>query len=93
MNERIQKLSKKAFMLAHEANDIHEQEEGEELSQTQFSNVFNQKLIELTVRECIECTKEWRDAVRADSTRDYSRGYVHGCDDAIVEMKIRFGVE
>lgn len=48
---------------------------------------------ELIVRECIECTKVWRDAVRAESTRDYSRGYVHGCNDAIVVMKVRFGVE
>jgi hypothetical protein len=56
-NELIQDLSKKAFMLAHEANDIHEQEEGEELSQTQFSNAFNQKLIELTVKECADVVK------------------------------------
>jgi hypothetical protein len=52
-----------------------------------------EKFAELIVRECINCTKEWRDAVRVGSDRDYSRGYVHGCDDAIVEMKIRFGVE
>jgi hypothetical protein len=50
------------------------------------------KFAELIVRECINCTKEWRDAVRVESDRDYSRGYVHGCDDAIVEMKTRFGV-
>lgn len=49
MNERIKELSRKSFMLAHEANDLHEQEEGEELSQTEFSNVFNQKFAELIV--------------------------------------------
>ena len=54
---------------------------------------FADKFAELIVRECINCTKEWRDAVRVGSDRDYSRGYVHGCDDAIVEMKTRFGVE
>lgn len=59
----------------------------------EIPNTFAEKFAKLIVRECIECTKEWRDAVRAESTRDYSRGYVHGCDDAIVEMKTRFGVE
>jgi hypothetical protein len=48
---------------------------------------------ELIVQECIECTKEWYEARIADSARDYSRGYVHGCDEAIAEMKKRFGVE
>jgi hypothetical protein len=51
------------------------------------------KFAELIVRECIECTKEWYEARIADSARDYSRGYVHGCDEAIAEMKKRFGVE
>jgi hypothetical protein len=51
------------------------------------------KFAELIVQECIECTKEWYEARIADSARDYSRGYVHGCDEAIAEMKKRFGVE
>ena len=57
------------------------------------SDTVYEKFAELIVLECINCTKEWRDAVRVESDRDYSRGYVHGCDDAIVEMKIRFGVD
>ena len=52
-----------------------------------------EKFAELIVQECIECTKEWYEARIADSARDYSRGYVHGCDEAIAEMKKRFGVE
>lgn len=82
MNERIKELAEQAGFI-----DSRFSESGDNCE------LEIKKLIELTVRECIECTKEWRDAVRADSTRDYSRGYVHGCDDAIVEMKIRFGVE
>jgi len=54
MNEKIKELTKKAFMLAHEANDIHEQEEGEEFSETEFDNVFNQKFAELLILECSE---------------------------------------
>ena len=51
------------------------------------------KFAELIIRDCINCTKEWYEARIADSARDYSRGYVHGCDEAIAEMKKRFGVE
>ena len=52
-----------------------------------------EKFAELLIRDCINCTKEWYDARKSDSARDYSRGYVHGCDEAIAEMKKRFGVE
>lgn len=70
MNERIKELSRKSFMLAHEANDLHEQEEGEELSQTEFSNVFNQKFAELIVQEC--ALTLYKSAVR-----DKQAGFTH----------------
>lgn len=53
MNERIQKLCKQAFSLADDENDRHVQEEGEELSLTQFDNFFYAKFAELIIRECI----------------------------------------
>jgi hypothetical protein len=83
MNERIRELAKQAQKVVGHTDGGY----------TEIKVLDQEKFAELIVRECIECTKEWRDAVRAESTRDYSRGYVHGCDDAIVEMKIRFGVE
>ena len=52
MNTRIQELTRNAFMLAHEANDLHEQEHGEELSLTEFDNIFNQKFAQLIIEEC-----------------------------------------
>jgi hypothetical protein len=84
MNERIQELFDQAKVECFKMG-----------SKTATTVGYDEleKFAQLVVRECIECTKEWRDAVRAGSTRDYSRGYVHGCDDAIVEMKTRFGVE
>ena len=92
MNERIKKLAfqaklRAAILLHHYGNvDALTDSEQESLKQIE-------KFAELIVRECIECTKEWRDAVNAESINDYSLGYVHGCDDAIVEIKTRFGVE
>lgn len=89
MNERIKQLAEQAgFEITPWGNEsvpcVHQ--EGP-------IDVELEKFAELLIRECINCTKEWRDAVRVGSDRDYSKGYVHGCDDAIVEMKIRFGVE
>ncbi len=77
MNERIQELAEQAGWDNHHSK---------------FDTRIK-KFAELIVRECIECTKEWYEARIADSARDYSRGYVHGCDEAIAEMKKRFGVE
>lgn len=54
MNERIKNLSKKAWLLAHEANDQAEEDEGEELTEAEFGNVFQQKFAELIVRECAD---------------------------------------
>jgi hypothetical protein len=54
MNNRIKELAKEAFELAHEVNDIYEQEEGKELSQTEFGNVFNQKFAQLIIAECVQ---------------------------------------
>jgi hypothetical protein len=77
VNERIQELAEQAGWDNHHSK---------------FDTRIK-KFAELIVRECIECTKEWYEARIADSARDYSRGYVHGCDEAIAEMKKRFGVE
>jgi hypothetical protein len=83
MNERIKQILLQVVPMAGEDGEylpsLHTPEDIEQFAQ-------------LIVEECINCTKEWRDAVRVGSDRDYSRGYVHGCDDAIVEMKTRFGV-
>lgn len=63
MNEQIQKLCKQAFSLAHDENDRNVQEEGEELTQTEFNNFFYVKFAELILKECIS---------KAD---DYGLGY------------------
>ena len=61
MNQQIQNLSKKAWLRAHEANDQAEEDEGEELTETEFNNVFQQKFAELIVEECAKiCVKEAR---------------------------------
>lgn len=49
---------------------------------------------ELIVQECVNGIKEWRDA--ADEHMDneeYWKGYRSGCNDAIVEIIQRFGIE
>ena len=83
MNERIKQILLQVVPMAGEDGEylpsLHTPEDIERFTQ-------------LIVEECINCTKEWRDAIRVGSDHDYSRGYVHGCDDAIVEMKTRFGV-
>ena len=84
MNERIKQLALQAREYA---------ESKMQLTGVKDSAAYDKKFAELIVRECIECTKEWYEARIADSARDYSRGYVHGCDEAIAEMKKRFGVE
>ena len=58
MNERIKNLSKKAWLLAHEANDQAEEDEGEELTEAEFGNVFQQKFAELIVRECAQVSED-----------------------------------
>ena len=84
MNKRIKELALEADLITHKVPNglahLHTEKDLE-------------KFAELIVQECIECTKEWYEARIADSARDYSRGYVHGCDEAIAEMKKRFGVE
>ena len=57
MNERIKNLSKKAWLLAHEANDQAEEDEGEELTEAEFNNVFQQKFAESIVKECLDIIK------------------------------------
>ena len=89
MNERIKQLAEQAgFEITPWGNEsvpcVH---------QSGPIDVELEKFAELIVQECIECTKEWYEARIADSARDYSRGYVHGCDEAIAEMKKRFGVK
>ena len=88
MNERIKELVEQATeKIANDGKDLW-------LGKPHYRLVFNkEKFAELIVRKCIECTKEWRDAPRDKPNEDYWKGYEHGCDDAIVEMKTRFGVE
>jgi len=48
----------------------------------------------LIVKECIEGIKEWRDASDEHMDKEeYWKGYRSGCNDAIVEIIQRFGVE
>jgi hypothetical protein len=102
MNEKFKELSRKSFLLAHEANDLHEQEEGEELSQTEFGNVFNQKFAELIVRECIsQCEKIRNDAqfliqngdVLTESGRMLHEGVWGGAANCAHAIQQHFGVE
>ena len=58
MNERIKNLSKKAWLLAHEANDQAEEDEGEELTEAEFNNVFQQKFAESIVKECAQVSED-----------------------------------
>jgi predicted metal-dependent phosphoesterase TrpH len=86
MNERIKELKQ-------QARDFYLLQEDLDCSTKELHELVEQKFAELIIRDCINCTKEWYEARIADSARDYSRGYVHGCDEAIAEMKKRFGVE
>jgi hypothetical protein len=83
MNKRIQELAEQAF---NEYESVYK-------SDANIPKEFTEKFAELIIRDCINCAKEWYDARISDSARDYSRGYVHGCDEAIAEMKKRFGVK
>ena len=92
MNERIRELAVQADNYAYKMNP-EQDSYGRSANPRKFQQDRDAKFAELIVQECIECTKEWYEARIADSARDYSRGYVHGCDEAIAEMKKRFGVE
>ena len=85
MNEQIKKLAK-------QANDF--------ASEYEFENggdefvIFKEKFAELIIRECIEGIKEWRDASDEHMDKEeYWKGYRSGCNDAIIEIIQRFGVE
>jgi len=55
-----------------------------------------EQFAELIVKECISCASEWNasaDEHISTDSKDYWNGYRHGCDDAIVEMETRFGIE
>ena len=86
MNERIKNLSKKAWLLAHEANDQAEEDEGEELTEAEFGNVFQQKFAELIVAECIiSAEREWNRNGDTEHNRAISK--------VIESIKQHFGVE
>ena len=53
-----------------------------------------EKFAELLITKCIEGIKEWRDASDEHMDKEeYWKGYRSGCNDAIVEIIQRFGVE
>ena len=85
MNERIKNLSKKAWLLAHEANDQAEEDEGEELTEAEFGNVFQQKFAELIVRECAQ--------VSEDDITDGDACCTNTADRIARQIKKHFGVE
>jgi hypothetical protein len=91
MNERIKNLSKKAWLLAHEANDQAEEDEGEELTEAEFGNVFQQKFAELIVRECITTMTN----LEADVKQKFpwSKSEVISTSGHIQKLKEHFGVE
>ena len=66
MNQQIENLAKKAWLLAHEANDQAEEDECEELTETEFNNVFQRKFAELIVKECVQVVN-----AADDSCEDY----------------------
>jgi hypothetical protein len=84
MNERIKNLSKKAWLLAHEANDQAEEDEGVELTEAEFGNVFQQRFAELIVQESIV---------------DFYRRYLDICSEEDITVQVEryvkehFGVE
>jgi len=52
MNSNYTDLLKRAHKRAHDANDFHEIEHGEEMNQTQFNNVFHEIFAELIITKC-----------------------------------------
>lgn len=53
-----------------------------------------QLFAEMIVKECVESIKVWRDAADEHmNEEEYYKGYRSGCDDSIVEIQTRFGVE
>ena len=84
MNERIKNLSKKAWLLAHEANDQAEEDEGEELTEAEFGNVFQQKFAELIIRECIQVAAKQRNP----SNLNYKPS-----ERFVEDLKLHFGVK
>jgi hypothetical protein len=99
MNERIREFAEQAFTAVGTTHDSITHQDQSVLDKNDTITVYTftqntmEKFAELIIRDCINCTKEWYEARIADSARDYSRGYVHGCDEAIAEMKKRFGIE
>jgi hypothetical protein len=89
MNERIRELAEQA-----------KAESSEWLGSKPATTITYDELEKfalLIVQECIDCTKATSYDTRMEEytreSREYSRGYVHGCIDAIVEMRGRFGIE
>jgi hypothetical protein len=80
MNEQLIKLHTKAYCMAFdEADDKNFHEH--------HINFF----AELIVQHCIEGIKEWRDASDEHMDKEeYWKGYRSGCNDAIVEIMLRF---
>ena len=53
-----------------------------------------ERFAELIIEDCINGIKEWRDASDEHMDKEeYWKGYRSGCNDAIVEIIQRFGVE
>lgn len=88
MNERIKELAKEAKEYA--SSFAYAQAIG----QPGYQEKFSEKFAELLITKCIEGIKEWRDASDEHMDKEeYWKGYRSGCNDAIVEIIQRFGVE
>ena len=101
MNQQIQNLSKKAWLLAHEANDQAEEDEGQELTETEFNNVFQRKFAELIVQECSRLAahfsienKRIHPDIDPQGMPEANRMVYHAtCQSIAGEIKEHFGVE
>ena len=86
MNNNIKKLTTLAFDTADYP--------AEQQYRIEPNAAFCEKFAELIIKECIDSIREWRDATDAEMDKDpHWQGYRSGCDDSIVEIQMRFGVE
>ena len=86
MNERILQLAAEAKIMTEESINM-------KISFSTQLKAFSETFSKLIVKECIEGIKEWRDASDEHMDKEeYWKGYRSGCNDAIVEIIQRLGV-
>ena len=87
MNERILQIAAEAKIMTEDSINM-------KISFSTQLKAFSETFSKLIMKECIEGIKEWRDASDEHMDKEeYWKGYRSGCNDAIVEIIQRFGVE